>query len=118
MRNLRERICCVLNIFIEQAARAQAEAEEQKELSESQKELSFTYHCSFDILTPSQVSECSNAGHRPLNGDTTCIFEEDREDMKWKFNLSHAEPLTPAERLECENAGYEPRLGEDEDTKE
>ena len=84
--------------------------------TESQKELSFTYNCSFDILTPSQVSECTNAGHPPLNLDTICIFEEDREDMKWKFDLSNVEPMTPAERLECESKGYEP--SNDKDTKD
>ena len=81
--------------------------------AESQKALSFTYHCYYDNLTPSQYWECDVAGHTPSFDAPICLFEEDREDE----DPSIAQPLTPAERLECENTGQEPEKKEDKDTK-
>ena len=81
--------------------------------AESLKGLSFTYHCYYDNLTPSQRSECDDAGKTRFGMANICLFEEDRTVQ----DPSIVQPLTSAERLECENSGYEPEQREDKGSK-
>jgi hypothetical protein len=130
--------CSKISETLESEKKTQLETERKRQLEEATRIKAFAEHCNYGNLTPSQYTECQDAGYKTYG--TKCLFEGDREVTQKiilkgmipakglpdaidlpeieDINLSRAEPLTPAEQLECVNTDNGPLTEEDKDIED